>query len=71
MGWLLHSKRLPALAMAWLSRWLLLEQALQPEPGWLAWQLTRWPQPVFSPLVLQRVWRWPVWQQRQVSPQQV
>lgn len=67
----------PALALAWLSRWLLLKQTLLPEPGWLAWQLARrpaWRQQVSllvlqlasPPLAWQRVWRWPAWQQRQV-----
>ena len=56
--------RRPALALAWLSRWLRLKQTLLPEPGWLAWQLARrpaWRQPVFSPLVLQPVWQRQVW----------
>lgn len=64
MGWLLRSMRRPALALAWLSRWLRLKQTLLPEPGWLAWQLARrpaWRQPVFSPLVLQPVWQRQVW----------
>jgi hypothetical protein len=62
--------RRPALALAWLSRWLLLKQTLLPEPGWLAWQLARrpaWRQPVFSLLVLQLAWRLvlqPVWQRQ-------
>jgi len=34
--------RRPALALAWLSRWLLPKQTLLPEPGWPAWQLARW-----------------------------
>jgi hypothetical protein len=72
--------RRPALALAWLSRWLLLKQTLLPEPGWLAWQLARrpaWRQPVFSLLVLQLAWRLvlqPVWQRQVwllVSLQQV
>jgi hypothetical protein len=56
--------RRPALALAWLSRWLLLKQTLLPEPGWLAWQLARrpaWRQPVFSLLVLQLAWQQQVW----------
>lgn len=62
--------RRPALALAWLSRWLLLKQTLLLEPGWLAWQLARrpaWRQPVFSRLVLQLAWRpvlQPVWQRQ-------
>ncbi|KRA90729.1 hypothetical protein ASD91_12085 [Pseudomonas sp. Root68] len=62
--------RRPALALAWLSRWLLLKQTLLPEPGWLAWQPVRWlawRQPAFSlqvwPLVLQRVLPQQVWRQ--------
>ena len=62
--------RRPALALAWLSRWLLLKQTLLPEPGWLAWQPVRrlaWRQPAFSLqvwlLVLQRVLQQPVWRQ--------
>jgi hypothetical protein len=69
--------RRPALALAWLSRWLLLKQTVHPEPDWLAWQLARrpaWRQQVSllvlqlasPPLAWQRAWRWPVWQQRQV-----
>ena len=56
--------RRPALALAWLSRWLLPKQTLLPEPGWLAWQPVRrlaWRPPVFSLqawlLVLQQVLR--------------
>jgi hypothetical protein len=63
--------RRPALALAWLSRWLLPKQTLLPEPGWLAWQPVQWlawPQPAFSlrawRLVLQQVLRQPVWRQR-------
>lgn len=62
--------RRPALALAWLSRWLLPKQTLLPEPGWLAWQSVRrlaWRQPAFSlpvwPLVLQRVLQQQVWRQ--------
>ena len=56
--------RRPALALAWLSRWLLLKQTVLPEPGWLAWQLARrpaWRLQVFSPRVLQPVWQRQVW----------
>ena len=56
--------RRPALALAWLSRWLLPKQTLLPEPGWLAWQPVRrlaWRPPAFSLrawlLVLQQVLR--------------
>ena len=62
--------RRPALALAWLSRWLLPKQTLLPEPGWLAWQLARrpaWRQPAFLLLVLQLAWRLvlqPVWQRQ-------
>ena len=73
--------RRPALALAWLSRWLLPEQTLLPEPGWLAWQLARWlawRQPVSSLQVsLQvslRVLQQPVWRlawQRQAWRQQL
>ncbi|MNG29150.1 hypothetical protein D3C81_1343700 [compost metagenome] len=63
--------RRPALALAWLSRWLLLKQTLLPEPGWLAWQPVRWlawRQPASSLqvwlLVLQRVLQQPAWQRQ-------
>ena len=35
--------RRPALALAWLSKWRLLKQTSLPGPGWLSWQLARWP----------------------------
>ena len=69
--------RRPALALAWLSRWLLPEQTLLPEPGWLAWQLARWlawRQPVSSLQVSLRVLQQPVWRlawQRQAWRQQL
>ncbi|RON19114.1 hypothetical protein BK660_19750 [Pseudomonas brassicacearum] len=57
--------RRPALALAWLSKWLLLKQTSLPEPGWLAWRLARrsaWRQQVFLLLVWQQAWP-PVLQQ--------
>ena len=62
--------RRPALALAWLSRWLQLKQTLLPEPGWLAWQLARWvawQQPASSLQVwlrvLQQALQQPAWRQ--------
>ena len=44
--------RRPALALACLSRWLLLKQTVHPEPDWLAWQLAR--RPAWQRQVLQQ-----------------
>jgi hypothetical protein len=44
--------RRPALALAWLSKWQLLEQTSLPEPGWLSWQLAR--RPAWQRQVLQQ-----------------
>ena len=59
--------RRPALALAWLSRWLLLKQTSLPEPGCLSWQLAR--RPAWQRQVLQQqVWlqAWSLVLQRQV-----